>query len=307
MKKQQYDPGLGSGFNPKTGRVLHSDGQFNVERVGQRLDLRDMFQHLVNMSWKKFIGYLLTYFIFGNAIFACLYVLVGIEGLQGAQTGSFWLEFKQAFFFSVQTCATVGYGHLAPASDACNILAATETLIGLLALSVATGLFYGRFSRPHSSIVYSKKALIAPFQEFKSFQFKMVNRRADLLADLEARLMLVMTNPADAVPKMNYYSLKLEIDQVAFMPLTWTLVHVITTESPLFEKSKADLILANAEFIIQLKGFDETFSQTIYSRFSYTAHDLVLNARYKPSFSVPSDGPTLLKVDTIDEYELLPQ
>lgn len=305
FRNSQYDPGLGTKLKGENSRIIDKRGNFNIHREGQGFSVRDVFQHLVNMSWTKFLIYLTIAFALINALFASLYVSVGIEGLQGAKTGPFMCEFKQAFFFSIQTCATVGYGYMAPITDACNYIASVETLFGLLCLSIATGLFYGRFSRPRSSIIFSNHGLISPFKNQTSFQFKIVNRRSDTLMDVEARTVLTMIDRSGGEPLRRYYQLPLEINQVAFMPLTWTLVHHINESSAMFDMSEADLKDAQAEILVQMKAFDETYNQVIYSRFSYPVSEWQWNAKFKASFASAEDGQTTVFVDKIHDWEFV--
>ena len=306
MKSGTYDPGLGAKLEGVNNRIIDKEGRFNISRQGQEFSLRDVFQHLINISWPLFLVYILGAFFILNSIFAIIYVWVGIEGLQGASLGSFWHEFKQAFFFSIQTSATVGYGFMAPTNDSTNIISSIETILGLLSFSIATGLFYGRFSRPKSAIIYSDNALIAPFKEGYAWEFKIVNRRSDTLMDVEARTVLTFL---EQTPEGNhtrkYLQLPLQISQVAFMPLTWTLVHEIGAESPLAGFSKEYLEQINAEVLIQIKAFDETYNQTIYSRYSYPAREWIWGAKFKPSFVNDPNGATIVSVDKISEYEPL--
>ncbi len=305
FKNSQYDPGLGAKLKGDHSRIINKNGDFNIIRVGEGFSIRDIFQHLVNMSWTRFLIYLTLAFTLVNALFATLYIMVGLEGLQGSTSGPFIHEFKQAFFFSIQTCATVGYGHMAPVTDGANYVAAVETLFGLLCLSIATGLFYGRFSRPHSSIIFSKNALIAPYKGGQAFQFKIVNRRQETLMDVEARTVLTMLEKVNGDTVRRYYQLKLELNEVAFMPLTWTLVHHITEESAISGMSQQELMDSQAEVIIQMKAFDETYNQVIYSKFSYPVGDWVWNAKFKPNFSSGENGETTVYVDKIHDWELV--
>ncbi len=303
FKASNFDPGLGTRLKGANNRVLNEDGNFNIIRSGQGFTIRDGFQQLINMSWPRFLTYVIVTFVFINAFFASLYVLTGIDGLQGATRGTWLHEFKQAFFFSIQTSATVGYGHMAPVTDWANYLASAETLLGLMGFSVITGLLYGRFSRPRSSIIYSNQALITSFKEHSAFQFKIVNRRAETLMDVEARVVLTYLEKVNGEFMRRYFALPLEISSVAFMPLTWTLVHYINPDSPLFERSEAELKNIQAEVIIQLKAFDETYNQVIYSRHSYPIAHWLWGAKFKQSFTSLENGETVVYVDRVHEVE----
>lgn len=304
--KEQFDPGLGTRTHSGAKRIIEPAGSFNVVLRGAGFSVRDIFNHLVRVSWQLFSFYVVAVFVLLNALFALFYVWTGIAGIAGATAGSFLHEFKQAFFFSVQTCATVGYGHMAPVSDWANVLAATETLGGLLGLSVVTGLLYSRFARPRPGLVYSKNALIAPYKDGSSFQFKVVNRRTDVLMDVEVRVILMLLTGEGEQLRREYYPLRVEISSIAFLPLTWTVVHPIAEGSPLFGKSEDELAGRGAEVIIQIKAFDESYSQSIYSRRSYVSGEWIWGARFRQSFGQGEDGRTVVFVDKIDDFDLVP-
>ena len=306
FKQSNFDPGLGAKLKGANNRVLGEDGNFNVIRSGAGFTMRDGFQHLVNMSWPKFLFYVFLVFGCINAFFAELYVLGGIEGLHGTKTGEWLSEFKQAFFFSIQTSATVGYGHMVPLEDWSNYLASFETLLGLLGLSVITGLLYGRFSRPRSSVIFSNNAIITPFKEFSAFQFKIVNRREETLMDVEVRLTLTYLEKVNGEYLRRYNTMPLELNSVVFMPLTWTLVHYINPESPLFGLDEESMKERQTEVIIQLKAFDETYNQIIYSRFSYPVSQWLWNVKFKQNFTSMENGQTIVFVDQIHDYEPIP-
>jgi inward rectifier potassium channel len=172
----------------------------------------------------------------------------------------------------------------------------------LLGFAVATGLLFGRVSRPSARIGFSEKALIAPYQEGTSFQFRMVNRRANTLIEPATTLMMMTVDRANGASRRDFTLLKLERPSVMLFPLTWTVVHPIDAESPLFGKTEADLEALQAEFMVLVKAWDETFSQTVHQRFSYRFSEIVWGARFTPAFHVDGKGDLEVHVDQIGAY-----
>jgi len=193
----------------------------------------------------------------------------------------------------------VGYGSISPKGTAANILAALEALSGLMGFAIATGLLYGRFSKPTAKIGFSQTMLIAPYQEGTSLQFRVVNQRANILMELEAKVLLMTVEGATGQPTRKYQPLNLERSSVYFFPLTWTVVHPIDPESPLYGKTAEDLALLQAEVLILIKGFDDTFSQTVHTRYSYRYDEIVWGARFTPAFRIDDDGDMVLDVDRV--------
>src|SRR3569833_2937316 len=194
---------------------------------------------------------------------------IGIDHLKGAEAPTERLRFVIAFFFSAHTLTTVGYGNMWPVGPAANTLAAIEALAGVMTFAIATGLLFGRFSRPSARIGFSPKMLVAPYEDGLSLQFRVVNRRSNNLIDVDARLLLMTVQGENGKPQRKFDLLELERTQVLFLPLTWTVVHPITESSPLFGKTRDDLERLQAEVLVTMRAFDESFGQVVNSRFSY--------------------------------------
>jgi inward rectifier potassium channel len=194
----------------------------------------------------------------------------------------------------------VGYGNIVPRGIAANGLASFESLLGVLGFAVATGLLYGRVSRPSARIGFSQNMVIAPYQDGFSLQFRVVNRRANSLMELEARVMLMTVEPSGGRPRRTYTLLPLERETVLFLPLTWTIVHPIDASSPLWGKTRADLERLQTEVIILIKAYDDTFSQTVLARSSYRHDEILWNARFEPAFYVDPAGAMVLELPKLD-------
>jgi len=180
-------------------------------------------------------------------------------------------------------------------------VASIESLVGVLGFAVATGLLFGRVSRPSARIGFSEQMLLAPYQDLTSLQFRVVNRRTNDLMDIEARMMLMSVTLQDGKPVRNYDNLKLERETVVFLPLTWTIVHPIDNESPLFGKTAAELKEQQAELLIVIKAYDDTFSQTVIARHSYRYDEILWGRRFAPAFYVDGQGDIVLELPKLGE------
>ncbi len=297
---QTIDPGLGEKYFGKTKRIINKDGSFNVTRTGTGFHPKDIYQLLVNLSWTKFFGLIVFSYLLFNALFGLVYFLIGVDNLKGI-IGSTPIEnYFNCFFFSVQTSTTIGYGGIIPEGLTDNFIVTVEAMAGVLAFALITGLLYGRFSHPFSRILYSENAVIAPYKEITSLQFRIANQRNNNIMEMEARLLAVMV---DKDFNRKYYDMKLERYSVYFFPLSWTIVHPIDEDSPIFGKSLEELKDKQLEILILIKGYDDTFSQVVHSRYSYTFDEIIWGAKFVRSFNTNAKGDVILKLDDIHLFE----
>ena len=272
-KNKHNDLGLDTKTVAEGYRALNKDGTFNVRKQNVSfLEQLNIFHSLVSMSWLKFLTVLALGYFTINIIFASLYLIIGMEHLTGIHGTTPLDQFTEAFFFSAQTITTLGYGQVAPLNLAANMVAATESLLGLLLFALATGLMYGRFSKPYATIKYSTHAVIAPYQEINGFMFRVVNPKNNQLLEVEVSVTLSLKR--DTTDLRDFHLLELERTKVVFFPTMWTIVHPITPSSPLYGLSASEVLIKDAEFIVMIKAFDESFSQTVYSRSSYKAQEI---------------------------------
>ena len=272
--KQEYkDFGLGEKATSGHYRVLNKNGSFNIKKENiPFFEKLNFFHALVTMSWPRFlIVVLCTYFCI-NLLFASLYMTIGIEHLTGIHGITPFQKFTEAFFFSAQTITTLGYGQVAPVGLLANIVAATESMMGLLGFALATGLVYGRFSKPAAKLKYSKHAVVAPYKNINGFMFRVANPHGNQLLEVEAKVSLSILQENSAL--RNFYELELERSNVVFLPAVWTIVHPITPNSPFSKLKRQDLAMRDIEVIVVIKAFDESFSQTVYSRSSYKFNEI---------------------------------
>jgi inward rectifier potassium channel len=301
MQNPTFDPGLTQQVIAPLRRVINEDGKFNVHRRGTTWRDFHPYLHLVNMSWGRFLTSLFVGYVVLNTLFAIVYFLLGPDQLAGADAPTEAGRFLNDFFFSSHTLSTVGYGNISPKGIAGNAVATFEALVGVLGFAVATGLLFGRVSRPSARIGYSENMLVSPYQDGTSLQFRVVNRRANSLMEIEAKLMLMTVESVNGKLQRSYKLLKLERPQVLFMPLSWTVVHPIDAESPLWGKTAEDMAGLQAEILILLKAYDDTFSQTVLSRHSYRHDEILWNRRFAPAFFVDDDGALVLELKKVGE------
>jgi inward rectifier potassium channel len=300
------DLGLGTKDAPKNLRFINRDGSFNfVKRGLPFFESFNFYHYLVNINWFKFILIIVSGYVVLNTVFAFVYYLTGMEGLSGIAAKTEAEKFYEAFFFSAQSFTTVGYGRISPVGFWSSSLAALESLIGLLCLALATGLLYGRFSRPVAKIMYSKVALIAPFKDMTGFMFRISNKQKNQMQDAEIRVVFSFFEFNNGTPVKKFINLKLEYSKINFFPSAWIVNHPITESSPLYGMTEQDLTERQAEFMILLQGFDDTFSQTVHSRYSYYFNEIVWDAKFKNIYGVDDNGRTTVAMDGISEYEKL--
>jgi len=268
-------------------RLLNRDGSFNVVREGLGL-LATLapYQLLLTISWPGFIGIVTLLYLAVNLLFALLFLACGPDALAGPGTHMLGGRFSQAFFFSIQTFATIGYGQIGPNGLAANLLVTVEALVGLMYQALATGLLFARFARPTAAIVFSRQAIIAPYAGMESLQFRIANRRRrNEIIELEAQVLYTSFETNDRGQLVRRYRLlPLERNKVTFFPLAWTIVHPIDDGSPLKGKSREDLEREETEILVLLTGVDETYEQTVHARTSYRADEIVWHARFQSVF-----------------------
>ncbi|HYM21356.1 MAG TPA: ion channel [Candidatus Kapabacteria bacterium] len=296
--------GFGTRASIRGQRLVLQDGTFNVKRVGERSNIvGNAFHHLITMSWSKFFGMLVIAFIIANIIFAGVYYLLGVQHLQGMIGTTFFDEITESFFFSTQTLTTLGYGRISPVGFWTSFVAAIESMLGLLSFAMATGLLYGRFSHPDANIIYSKAAIIAPYRGGRGLMFRIANGRRNQLIELEALVTLARDEGQNGEVKRKFYFLDLELKKISVLSSSWTIVHPIIEGSPFFGMTASDIASTESEVLVQIKAFDETYSQNVYSRSSYTDREIVFGAKFISAFSTEEDGTQVIDLRKIDDYE----
>ena len=305
LQSSDYDPGLTRQFDSPLNRAINKDGSFNVHRVGAGWRAFHPWLHVTSMGWSGFLGLVLGLYFLANTAFAFVYFAMDPSQIHGTEDTAGFDRFLNDFFFSSHTLTTVGYGSMAPGGVAGNAVAAIEALAGLLGFAVITGVLIARVSRPSAQIGYSPNALIAPFQGSTALMFRIANERPNNLMDMKATVLLMTVESVEGRLERRYAQLKLEREVVVFFPLPWTVVHPIGADSPLFGKTADDLARMQAEIMIMIKGFDETFSQTVQSRYSYRFDEIICGAKFQPAFRVDPAGSLVVDLKKLGDYQKL--
>ena len=311
LKKEEdrQDLGFGTRLTDTSARLLNPNGTLNVKRTNVSFWERvNLFHRLTVMSWPRFLIAVLLMFVLTNCFFSIVYLIIGTEHLLGIIGTTPADYFWETFFFSTQTLTTVGYGRISPVGHWASAVAAIEALTGLLAFALATGLLYGRFSRPVPKVLFSRNALMSPYLDIQALMFRIINERSSELIDLNVDITLSRIETlADGKKTRKYYPLKLERDHVNLLPISWTVVHPIVADSPLYGQTTNDLQIADAEILIFVRAIDETFFQPVHLRYSYRFTEIIWNAKFRPMFDIgPSAGkPLRIDVKNIHLYELI--
>jgi inward rectifier potassium channel len=301
----EINTGFGTSSSNSGGRFYNRDGRPNVIKRGLGwLDQYSWYHTMLAMSRGKFLLLLLSFYILINLVFAGVYYAIGIEHLTGVKQSTQMTAFSEVFFFSTQTFTTVGYGRISPTGFLTNAVATFEAFLGLLSFAIATGLFYGRFSRPQAFLKFSHNALISPYKNGIAFMFRMSPFKNNNLSDAEVKLTLAMRVDDNGNTANKFYSLDVEISKVNSLALSWTVVHPITEKSPLFELTQDDLKAVNAEVLVFIKAFDDVFANTVMARTSYTAAEIIWGAKFKLMYhSNDEKTKTILDLELINDYE----
>lgn len=308
MAKRFQDLGFGTKAVESSARLINRDGSFNIRRKGLPFyESFSIYHYLISMPWWQFALLILCGYVVMNALFGAVYYMIGTQYMAGVDGRTAFEQYIESVFFSTQTFTTVGYGRVAPVGYATNTVAAIESLTGLLSFALATGLLYGRFSRPVARIIFSKHALIAPYNgengATTGFMFRVANQRVNQLIDVEATLNMVWLEEQNGKLVRQFHELELERRKVNFFHLSWTIVHPIDQTSPLWGITKEQFNASDAEFLIILKGFDDAFAQTVHARTSYKAHEVTFSHKFKGIIRTGPDGVTEIDLDRIHEHE----
>lgn len=305
-KKIKQENAENSGFGSRaSGRFINKDGLPNVRRRGVNVFNRLSWYHtMLNLSSFRFITYLVMMYILINLVFACIYYLIGVEHLTGIYKSNPLDEFIDVFFFSSQTFTTVGYGRIAPIGFLASLVATFEAFLGLLTFAIATGLFYGRFSRPRAYLRFSDIAVIAPFQGVTALMFRLAPYKNNALTDADVTLSTAIEINEDGTTKSNFYRLETQLSKINTLSLNWTIVHKIDENSPFAGFTADDFKNTNIEIIVHVRAFDEVFSNTVVQRASYVSREIIYGAKFLPMYYPDEEkDSTVLDLDKINEYQ----
>lgn len=278
---------------------LSAGGVPNVVKIGlERRFFDDVYHYMMEASWARLILFIATMYLGTNAVFATLYVLGG-DCITGAEKGSF----ADAFFFSVQTLSTIGYGVMSPKSPIGCGLVTLEAFVGLLGMAMASGLMFSKFARPTARVLFSSKLIVSTRNGKPCLMLRMANGRGNEIVEATLRISVLKPEVTEEGDKMRrFHDLALARNQTPLFSLTWTVIHVIDEASPLYGETEASLREMNVRFIVTLTGIDSTFAQTIHARSSYLGSDMVWGGRFVDVTSQLPDG--RLQVDYTKFHEV---
>ncbi len=251
---------------------------------------RDPYHLLLTLDWPQFIGLTVVSYLATNALFALLY-LAGGDCIKNARPGSFF----DAFFFSVQTMATIGYGAMYPSTDYANVLVSIEALAGLTGVAMTTALMFARFSRPTARVLFSRVAVIAPHNGVPTLMLRAANERRNQILEAQIGISLLrdeVTEEGQFIRR--FHDLKLLRSQTPIFALSWIVMHEIDETSPLYGATPESMAEAEMDILVTLTGLDETVSQTIHARHYYMSEEILWNMRFVDIFSKKGDGRRIL-------------
>jgi inward rectifier potassium channel len=294
-KKLAARPGRGArlraeppaGGDARPARMIARESADQTVALGLRRPwFGDLYHFALRLSWCSFLLGGVALYLAANAVFALLY-LVQPGSIANARPGAF----ADAFFFSVQTMATVGYGQMAPATLYANLVVTVETAVGLMFLALATGLVFARFSRPTARILFSRVAVIGPYDGTPTLSFRLANQRSNQILQAEVTAVLLRDETTlEGVPIRRFYDLKLARYRTPVFALTFSVMHQIDKDSPLHGASAASLEAGNAELIVTATGIDETIAQHVHARTSYLPHEILWDHRFVDVMGWTDDG-----------------
>jgi inward rectifier potassium channel len=262
-------------------------GNAEIIRVGaSRGYLNDLYHFLLTRRWGTLLALLFALYLGSNVIFAALYELGG-DCIENARPGSF----QDLFFFSIQTMATIGYGKMAPITLYAHMLVVLESFSGILWVAMTTGLVFSKFSRPTARVLFSQVAVIGPREGVPTLMIRMANERGNQIVEAHLRVVLIRNEiTSDGEKVRRFHDLKLARDSNVIFALSWTGMHAITPDSPLYGATPESLAEVDAQLVVSLIGLDSTSSQTMHARKSYGHRDLRWDARFVDILSRREDG-----------------
>lgn len=301
QKGKEEDLGLGSKVVEETrGRFLNQDGTFSAQRKIRGFSNASLYHATLNMRWPWLIFSLVFMYALANGIFASAYLLLGSGAFPSITNLSTVNRFGELYSYSVQVITTLGSSPLKPEGLGAHIVLSVEAFTGMLGFAVLAGLIFARFSNPRVKIKFTRNALVAPYQDGRGLMFRLINERSDDLIDVQAEVAVSLTG-ADG--RRHFYELPLERNRVAFFPLSWTVVHPITPESPLYGFMEADMMKADVEVLVFITAVDEQLSRTVYAKSSYKGGEILCGRKFVNIIERDERGGMFVDPNRLNEYE----
>jgi inward rectifier potassium channel len=302
--RAEINTGFGVNSSSYGGRFINKDGRANIEKTGiSFLEKISWYHTMLLLPRWKFLLIIIVFYICVNLLFGSIYLLIGVQSLGEIPSPSTLTNFAETFFFSTQTFTTVGYGRISPIGFLSSSIAAFEALLGLLSFALATGLLYGRFSKAVAYLRFSHNALIAPYKDINALMLRVVPFKNTNLVDAAVNVTLGMTLEENGVSVNRFYQLDLEFSSVNALTLSWTIVHPITEQSPLYNFTKNDFENIKGEVLVYIKAFDDLFSNTVVARTSYLFKEVHYGGKFDPMFERDDSGnKTVIHIDKLNSF-----
>jgi inward rectifier potassium channel len=254
---------------------------------------RDPYHLMLTIPWGGFLALIVGSYLGINALFALLY-LVGGNNIVNAQPGSF----SDAFFFSVQTLASIGYGVMSPQTLYANVIVTIEAILGIVGIAVMTGLAFARFSRPSARVMFSRVAVIAPHNGQPMLIFRSANQRRNQILEAQMRAYLLLDEVTlEGQHMRRIYDLELLRSRTPSFSLGWLAMHSIDASSPLYGLSADELLKTKATIAVSVSGLDETVAQVVHARHVYAAQDILWNHQFVDTVCIGPDGHRYIDYD----------
>jgi inward rectifier potassium channel len=289
-----------AGMQADYRRMVGSQNKLEVTIRGlRRRRWTDLYHQLLTVSWGGFLAVWIAIYLAANLVFATLFWL-DRGGLNGARPGSF----EDAFFFSVQTLGTIGYGVIAPKSHFANALVAVESFFSFGISALSTGLIFARVSRPTARVMFSRHAVVTPVNGVPTLMFRAANERRNQVLEAEVSVTLARNmTTLEGVTYKAFQALELKRARSPFFALSWSVMHAVDETSPLFDQTLESLIAQKAELVVILAGIDETLAQRIHARHSYLPHEIVWDRRLADIITIAEDGRPVVEYGRFHDLE----
>ena len=297
------DPGFGYKTANSAKRMVNADGSFNLIHINKKFSVSEIYSRLINMTWIKFITLIFLWYFLLNILFAGIYFFIGIEHLTIEKSTPFQ-DFLNSYFFSAQTLTTLGYGSVSPQGNITAFISSLEALIGLIGFAFMTGLLYGRFSKPKAAIRFSDVMVLRPFKEKRAVMFRLMNKRTNVMIEPKIKVTLAINELDDKGGfSRKFFNLNLEREKIMYLPSTWTIVHEIEEDSPLYIYTDEQLLKLNAELLVLIEYYEDAFTQNVYQVHSYSFNDLRNNYKFTPAYYFDENGQAILDHGNLSKIE----
>ena len=281
----------------KTWNDKWDGANLKVKKIGlSNSFFQDLYYNTLRMSWTNFILCFFSGYLLINGIFAGLYFFSG-ENLLNVNPKSYW----EAFVFSFQTSASIGYGHFLPKTNLAHFIVMFDSMSGMLFVALSTGIAFGKFSRPSSMVMFSHKMLINKRDKQKVLSFRIGNSRESHIVDASVKVAVsVMRTTLEGEKMRRIYDLDLTRSESPLFGLSWTVMHPINENSAVYKMSEEELFSEETFFIVSLNGVDEAFAHTVYDRHIYLGSDIVVGKYFVDVMGVDSKGSSVIDYEKFD-------